>query len=408
MKKIRSAISFFFLWATIYPLLAIVKILCWGMSSARTPKKPLRILFLEVFPAENSGYQSRAEKWGRHFRERGYHTRVATLLRSRHRFELLARRENIALFMILSMFRRFCQILKSSRYNIVIVRRELLLYNDYGNLFMEKFLLKLHPNAILDFDDDIAAAKNNPRKISSLYGKLLLEEGNKFNNTLRLYRRFIVASEYLKQRILQENPLLPPENICVIPTCVDYDQYPPKQYPDTLETITFGWIGGDHNYFLLDWLMPILSRLAEKYTFRLLVIGGKEYCPAVPFPVEFRRWTLESEVHYLLQIDVGLMPLTDTPENRGKGGFKLIQYMGLGIVSVATALTINREIVEHGVDSFLATTEEEWEQCLIRILERKIDFATIGKNARRKIEQNYTFTANKGKYIHFIEKTCAG
>jgi len=332
-------------------------------------------------------------------------TDVLSHFESAHNFFQFSNPNELPIFMFIAMLRRCHQIIKARKYETVIVRRELLLFNDYGNLFMDKFLLKLHPNAILDFDDDIAAAKNQPKRITNWYGRLLLEDGNKFNNTLRLYKRFIVASNYLKERVLKENPQLPPENIVVIPTCVDYDKYPPKQYPEHIEKITFGWIGGDHNYPLLDILLPILNSLAERYSFKLLVIGGSEYKRDVKFEIEFVPWSLETEVENLYRIDIGLMPLTDDAKSRGKGGFKLIQYMGLGIVSVASAITINCEIIDHGVNSFLVYSHDDWEKILVNILDKKVNLSAMGKEARKKIEKEYTFEANKDKYIDFIHKT---
>ena len=43
---------------------------------------------------------------------------------------------------------------------MVIVRREILLYNDYGNLFFEKWMRKVHKNLLLDVDDDDKPDKN--------------------------------------------------------------------------------------------------------------------------------------------------------------------------------------------------------------------------------------------------------
>lgn len=377
-----------------------IKIILYFLKEGKDKMK--EILFLENFPIENGGYQYRAQKWADLLNYSGIECKVLTIFDEKKDFEHATPQKNLSSFLIVSLRKRFQQILYSRRFKTVIVRRELLLYNDYGNLFMDKFLLKLHPNAILDFDDDIAAAKNQPKKITSLYGKLLLEDGNKFNNTLRLYKRFIVASNYLKERVLQENPTLPPENILVIPTCVDYDKYPPKQYPVTIEKITFGWIGGDHNYPLLDTLLPVLNQLAQKYQFKLLVIGGTEYKRDSSFEIEFAPWSMETEVENIYRIDVGLMPVEDDLRGRGKGGFKLIQYMGLGIVSVASAVTINCEIVNHGVDSFLAHSLNDWKTILEMILEKKIDFQQVGKKAREKIEKHYTFKANWEKYRSFI------
>jgi len=112
---------------------------------------------------------------------------------------------------------------------------------------------------------------------------------------------------------------------------------------------------------------------------------------------------LETEISNLLDIDIGLMPLIDDAESKGKGGFKLIQYMGLGIVSVASPITINKEIVDHQINSFLANDNEEWEFWLSQLLERKFDLQKIGEEARLKINSKYTFSANENNYINFIE-----
>lgn len=389
---------FAFLWYSVLKAFLVSRML--GGNSA---KKPGSVLFLENFPINNSGYQYRAKKWAEILNKQGFRCEVCTLIEDKTEFDRAFRVGNQISFFIKSIRQRFKQCIYARKFETVIVRRELVFQNDYGNLFLDKFLLKIHPNAILDFDDDISAAKQQPKTITNWYGKIMLEDGNKFNNTLRLYKRFIVASDYLKERVLQENPTLPPENILVIPTCVDYDKYPPKQYPYKIEKITFGWIGGDHNYPLLDTLLPILNKLSEKYEFKLLVIGGTEYKRDISFEIEFAHWSMQTEVENLYRIDVGLMPLKDDLRSKGKGGFKLLQYMGMGIVSVASAITINTEIIDNEQNGFLVKEESDWNTVLEKILRKNINFAEIGKNAKNTVNQRYTFDANLKKYKYFVE-----
>ncbi len=372
------------------------------IKANKIASNPNSILYLENFPIENAGYQNRAKKWVDLLHNNDFSCVVLTILESKTDFDNAVKKETFSKFLLRSIKIRYKQCLYAREFETVIVRRELLFQNDYGNLFMEKFLLKIHPNVILDFDDDISAAKKQPKRITNIYGKLLLEDGNKFNNTLRLYKRFIVASDYLKQKVLAENPNILEENILVIPTCVDYNQYQIKKYPQKIEQIVFGWIGGDHNYFLLDSLLPVLNKLAKDYDFKLIVIGGKKYEPNVNFEIEFITWTLATEVENLYKIDIGLMPLNDDARSRGKGGFKLIQYMGLGIVSVASAITINREIISHNYDSFLYDNEQELIAILEAILANKILLSKVGYRARQKIEHNYTFKSVQESYINFI------
>ena len=359
---------------------------------------------MENFPIENAGYQYRAEKWAEILRNEGYDVTIWTIYESKLDFEQNIQESKFSKFLIFAMKKRFKQVIASRNFKTVIVRRELLLYNDYCDLFLDKFLLKLHPNAILDFDDDISAAKNQPKKITNWFGKLMRENGNKFNDSIRLYKNFIVASNYLKNRVLDENKNLNVEDICIIPTCVDYNNFPVKVYKEDSEMITFGWIGGDHNYPQLDLIIPILMRLAEKRTFKLIVIGGREYNPISNFEIEFRPWSLDNEVMNLYDIDVGLMPLEDNPRTRGKGGFKLIQYMGLGIASVASAITINKEIISHSENSFLCSNNNEWYEILENILDKTIDFQSIGNKARQRIMEKYTFQSQKINYLNFINR----
>lgn len=359
------------------------------------------ILYLTAFYPGNAGYHWRAEKWTEELRKKGKEVTLMHALEE-HEFRQLLKHD-FQQFLILYLKRRFRQVLESRKYETVIVQRELLVYNDYGNIFLEKLLLRFHPNAILDFDDDLSAAKNQPRKITNWYGKMMLEHGDKFNATLKLYKHFIVASDYLKGRVLDQNNEISDKNVCVIPTCVDYDKYPAKDYSLRTGPIVIGWIGGDHNYYLLELILPLFNKLSKEYTFKFVLIGGKDPNLFVDFDIEFIPWALNTEISDLMKIDIGLMPLLDDAESRGKGGFKLIQYMGLGIVSVASPITINKQIVHHEQDSFLPETIEEWERILRKILNNEVNLSEIGTKARKKIESSFTFNAKKSTYKEFID-----
>lgn len=358
-------------------------------------RKNKTILYFENFPIENSGYQYRAQKWCEKLNNYGYYAKVITTnyRKAQYDFEYM----NVNRYLVKCMWMRFIQICKSRKYEFVIVRRELLLYNDYGNLFMDKFLLHFHPNAILDIDDDIAAAKKEPRILNGFMSRILEEHPSKFTETLNIYNSKIVVSSYLKKRI-EKIIGNKKSKIHVIPTCVDYNKYNSKKY-ETKDFFTLGWIGGNQNYFLLDSLLPQLQKLKKRYNFELLVIGGNKYMRNVSFPIRFLNWNLNTEVNNILKIDIGLMPLEESDTSKGKGGFKLIQYMGLGIVSIASDVTINKEIVKHEKNSFLASGPQDWYNTIEKILLNKIDMAKMGKEAKKQISRKYSFDANIEKYL---------
>jgi glycosyltransferase involved in cell wall biosynthesis len=363
-----------------------------------------RVLYLEIFFPESSGYVYRVLNWTRELHAHGFTTRV------RHPLGAVVSQALLSggwtgVFYAAYLLRRLPQCLTAPLYNCVVVRRELLLFNDYGNLFLERLLLALNPRVALDFDDDIGAAKRAPRTLSR-FGRLLREAPDHFGDCLRLYPRFIAGSRYLRDLMLDARAGQPPEDAVVIPTCVDYQALASKDYGVEADRVTLGWIGTNDNLPLLEDIVPALNVLARRHPLRLLVIAGRDLDATADFPVENRRWSLETQIADLMELDVGLMPLLDTRVERGKCGFKLIQYMGLGIVGVASAVTTNCEIVTHGVDGFLVAPGADWAEALQRVLERRQDFPAIGAAARRTVATRYSFPANAAAYVEFVRRAC--
>jgi len=89
-------------------------------------------------------------------------------------------------------------------------------------------------------------------------------------------------------------------------------------------------------------------------------------------------------------MDIGIMPLPDEPWARGKCGYKLIQYMACGLPVVASPVGVNSEIVQHGVNGFLAQTEEEWAEAIQTLAESDKLRARMGEEGRRIAHTQYS------------------
>ena len=364
-----------------------------------------KIIYYTNFPIENAGTQYRVLKWKEIFEQKS-ELKVDTFLteKNKQKFEKYWEENRVFFISAKSLLKCFWFSFLSLQYDVVIVRRELLMFNDYGNCFMEKMLLAMHPNVVLDFDDDISASKKEPRPIKSLFGKLLMENGSKFSDTLKLYNRFIVGSNYLKNLIDEKRNNTSADTL-VIPTCVDYNLHTAKQYHLADDKIVIGWIGGDYNLHYIDEMIDSLQKIAEQYSIKLLVIAGNGYHPTkkLNFEIENRKWSTATEKDDIKLIDIGLMPLNDSQVARGKCGYKLIQYMGLGVVAIASPITINNEIVDDGINSFLVKNND-WESALLNAISNKNQFEKIGEAAKEKINRGYSFTGNFEKYYSFLTK----
>ena len=96
------------------------------------------ILFLENFPVENAGYQQRSFKWSDYLKKNGYNVQIFTIIEDKKKYDIIRKNRSQNYFLILTLIKRFRQIVKARKFSSVIVRRELLFQNDYGNLFLEK------------------------------------------------------------------------------------------------------------------------------------------------------------------------------------------------------------------------------------------------------------------------------
>jgi Glycosyl transferases group 1 len=179
------------------------------------------------------------------------------------------------------------------------------------------------------------------------------------------------------------------DRVTVVPSLVEPRELPIKQHGDG-DTITLGWIGsaGTSRYLMpIRALLPELSRLAPERTFRLLVVGG-EITPPDGIEVEQLEWSPEAEGKALGAIDIGLMPMPDTPWTRGKCAYKALQYMGAGIPAVADDVGVTREVVGDG--GITVRGEGEWLTALIDLTRDHKLRSRLGAAARRRVETHYS------------------
>jgi len=83
------------------------------------------------------------------------------------------------------------------------------------------------------------------------------------------------------------------------------------------------------------------------------------------------------------------MPLPDSPWERGKCGYKLIQYMACSKPVIASPVGVNQEIVDHGSNGFLASTLDEWSESLRILFGNESLRSLMGRAGREKVENSY-------------------
>jgi glycosyltransferase involved in cell wall biosynthesis len=188
-------------------------------------------------------------------------------------------------------------------------------------------------------------------------------------------------------------------NTKIIPTVINTKRYkyiPKKEIrkKENKKEYFIGWMGTSTN---LDYLIKYLDVFNEIYkahpNSKLIISTDKFFYQKEidsSIPTIFIRWSKENELQTLYSFDIGIMPLPNEPWVKGKCGFKLIQYMASGIASIGSNIGANKQIIEDGVNGYLAMEKEQWIQKISNLLEDKELRDQFSKAGRKTIENNYS------------------
>ncbi len=246
---------------------------------------------------------------------------------------------------------------------------------------VERFVSLPGKPVIFDYDD--AIFHNYDLHSNTIVRSVL---GQKLKTTIRQASMALCGNSYLAE---YTSELCPRTEI--VPTVVDTSIYCPLSLRRSKNIkANIGWIGTPSTWIeYMNPMVPKFIEIAGKNGARLSVMGADHNALSNPF-IDFFEWKLDGEVPFLQNIDIGVMPLTDTPWARGKCGYKLIQYMACGLPVIASPIGVNCDIVEHGVNGFLAETETEWVEALNTLLSDSDLRKRMGKAGRAKIKREYS------------------
>ena len=177
----------------------------------------------------------------------------------------------------------------------------------------------------------------------------------------------------------------------IVPTVIDLARYPTVgTSPHGLHPTAppcIGWIGQRATASFLLPYKKMFECLESNGMARFGAIGID--AQALGLPMASIPWAADTEVASIQSFDIGIMPLLDEPFERGKCGYKLIQYMACGLPVVASPVGVNCQLVEHGVNGFLAATPAEWDAALRALAMDPALRQRMGRAGRQKVEVQY-------------------
>lgn len=93
---------------------------------------------------------------------------------------------------------------------------------------------------------------------------------------------------------------------------------------------------------------------------------------------------------------IGIYPLRNTLQAKGKSGFKLLQYMSIALPTISSDVGETKKIVTSGVNGVIVSTENlsQWKDALIELTQSWEALECIGRKAKKTWDNDYSYAQN--------------
>lgn len=172
----------------------------------------------------------------------------------------------------------------------------------------------------------------------------------------------ICGNELLRQHYSQFN-----NNCIFLPTIEETFKYK-KYWKNTFENKIIGWIGSKTTINNLDLIVNPINKIIDKYPnvkFYIISNTALDYDKTIKNS-KLIVWEKDNYIEKMSEFTIGIMPLKNTEFNKGKCGFKLIQYLNMKKPVIASDVGINSKIV--GNNGFIAYNEDDWREKMEKLL----------------------------------------
>lgn len=220
---------------------------------------------------------------------------------------------------------------------------------------------------------------------------------------LRLAQLALVENEYTASFARGHCP-----RVAIITGPIDTERYCPEAECREREEVVLGWIGSSSTLPYLQMIRPALEEIGKGFGYVRLHVVGASGVELQHMPTATKAWSPEGEVEDLRGFDIGLMPMPDDEWTRGKGGYKLLQYMAVALPVITSPVGINCQIVADGEDGFWAETTEQWrEKITCLVVDAKLR-QRMGRAGRDKMERSYSLNKAQKSLEKLLIETESG
>lgn len=294
---------------------------------------------------------------------------------------------------IQAYLRRLIALFSLYRYDRVWIEKELF---PYLPAIFERLLKLFGLKYIVDYDD---AVFHNYDLSGNPMIRFCLKK--KIDTVMAKSAVVTAGNTYLMDRAIKAKA----RRVEFLPTVVDESKY--KKNTDPKDVCVIGWIGSPATQDYVLGIKEALETVAQDHHIELHLIGARPEIAKrfTNLTVKVIPWSAESEGELISHFDIGIMPLPDGPWERGKCGYKLIQYMACSVPVIGSSVGVNAEIINNCQSGILVKGEStiEWRDALIAMISNPKARVEYGTNGRIGVEKTYGLSAQAPRLIKILK-----
>jgi len=359
---------------------------------------------ISAYPSGHYGTFSRLTRWIPHLAKRGWRVDLYCPTTD-EQFRAFGRGnagDDLRFFRACLESRRR-DLVAAANADVVILHRAVFPFGPWQRPTFERELARINPRLVFDFYDSIWEQRKVVAAAAESRLARWLNPPDVVEDVIRSAAAVTVATEYLADFARPHH-----DRVHVLPLALEPDEYEVVEHGPR-DPVVLGWTGGRGNLARLQSIAPALRAASARVKFTLRVVAPEPIqMPGVTVECRTHPWSPESERRDLAGFDVGLLPLFDNAEDRGKFPLKLLQYAAAGLPIVATPVAIDRERFVSGESILHVRDEVEWVEAIVAVVRDTALRARVGRAARCVLEGAYSFAAHADAYSMLLESVAEG
>jgi len=354
----------------------------------------MKVLLLLKYPRKGASTRLRSLQYLPLLQAAGFEVKVSSLFDEEYLDRLYQKGKRSIVSVVSLYLRRLNVLRRANQYDLIWIEKEIF---PYVPATAERILKMASIPYVVDYDD--AIFHNYDLSTNPVIRYVL---GAKIDAVMRHSTCVVAGNQYLAARAWQAGA----PRVDLIPTVVDLNRYLVRD-TEPGKPVVIGWIGSPSTQKYVLEIKQALICACKRYDATLRLVGATTDMAEAfkDIRVEILPWAEDTEAALIRQMDVGIMPLPDGPWEKGKCGYKLIQYMACAVPVIASPVGVNIVLVDANGSGLLAHSEDEWKASLIALLDSSMLRAKKGLAGRDAVEKIFSLQRQAPELVRVLKES---